>query len=217
MKNRKAAEEFWIDIITRMSPGNLNIEMYTKLFAGLSDKEFDTLMQSPDGLPFYSPNLADTTMSVTDLLKVADGLGVKIFERLWLIDPVTGVKYLTPKKYMVLMVQVRRQSQHLSKKKSVVKDSTRTDSLTGQGTGDSAASSISLPEVMITQSLGHLKGIEELLKVRGGDTVAIQAASRSIRDTGNFTLKAMNELDSRPTSTKTVRSLLLGMHLENNL
>jgi len=219
--SRAAATKFFIDKIDSIQPGNDNVEMYKTYFKGLSDKAFSTLMDKLESgeetLPFYIPPLKGKPLSIQTLLNVGDSLGIDFFQQLWLTDSITGVKYLTTQKYLILDIPVRRQSQHLMKGKSVSLNSKYTDNLTGQATGVSRSSRISLPEIMSLESAGHVKSIEEMIKVRGGDPVALRKAKRLLIDRGYYNLDEIAELGTRPISTETTRAFLLAMHLDNNI
>lgn len=221
MSNRKKAEKWFIEQITKLDPDSPNIKMYEEFFKDLSDKEFDKLMKDiEDGvvvLPYYSTNLSKKPMDISKILKLADDLGINFFQRIWLTDPVTGTKYLTPHEYLVIDLPIRRQQQHLVKGKSVVENSKYTDPLTGQPTGPSRSSRLSLPEIMILESAGHLSMIEELMKVRGGDNLAYREARRLMIEQGTYNLETIEELQSRPSSTETLKAFLFGMHIDNNL
>ena len=76
---------------------------------------------------------------------------------------------------------------------------------------------MSFPEIQVLASKGHEKTIEEMIKVRGGDTKAYRQFSNSVIQTGSGSLKNAGEAMGRVKSTETLRSFLLGMHLDNNL
>lgn len=219
--SRKKATNWFLNKINAILDNNKNVEMYKLYFASLSDKEFATLMGKLESgeviLPFYLSVLSKKKLTLKNLFIVADSLGLELFQKLWLVDEETGLKYLTYDTYLLARLPIRRQSQHLEKGKSVNKNSKFVDNLTGQGTGVSRVSRLSLPEIINLEAAGHVKGIEELMKVRGGDTEALRLAKRELVDNGEYSLKTIEELNSRPISTDTVRSILLAMHLDNNI
>ena len=199
MKNRKKAESVFLARISKLAKNQVNTEMYKKFFASLSDAGFAKLIKDiSEGvvLPFYSANMGDVPIEIKDVFAVGDDLGINFFERLWITDPVTGVKYLSTEEYMVIDMAVRRQRQHLVKGKSVNVDDRHTDSMTGQamGNGVSRTSRLSLPEITILSAGGHDSTVEELIKVRGGDTAAYRYSKRSTLDTGEYSLKVASEL-----------------------
>ena len=221
MANRKKATEWFIAQLKELGTNSPNIAMYEEYFKGLSDDAFDKLMQRLASgetiLPYYQSNLSKNKLTMDKILKLGDKLKINFFQRLWLTDPVTNVRYLSPHKYLILDIPIRRQQEHVTKKKSVAEHSKFTDAWTGQPMGVSAASKISLPELMILESSGHEKAIEELIKVRGGDVIAFRESRQKLIEQGGFNLKDIEDLGTRPTSTETLGTLLKSMHIDNNV
>lgn len=221
MSNRKEVTKFFLDAIEELQPGNKNVEMYRKHLNGLSDQVFEELMENMASgkvvLPYYSANLVDKDIEIERSLKVGKRLGIEFFQRIWMIDPVTNVRYLTNDKYFIIHLPVRRQSQHVMKGKSVAESDDFIDSLTGQASGASQTSRMSLPEINNLASLGCEKAIEELITVRGGNTEGFLFSKRSLLDNGEYTLKAVSDLGHEVTSTTSLRNLLYGMLLDSTL
>ncbi len=219
--NRKQVTDWFLTKLHDLQPNNKNIEFYKKYLNNLSDIEFTNLMEDlkteKKVLPYYCANLHDEDVPLENSLKVAKQLGLELFQRIWFIDPITKVKYLTPEKYFIIHLPVRRQVQHLEKGKSVVENSDYIDNLTGQPTNVSKTAQISLPELLTLDSLGLHKSIEEMINVRGGNELAFRDAKRSLINTGKYSLQQAKELNSRPTSIETLRSFLLGMHIDSTI
>lgn len=220
MKNRKLAESEFLKRIKAISTNDDNYNMYVEYFKSLSDAAFDKMvskLEQGDILPYYSANMGKNPVDITKVLKVGDSLGIDFFERIWMTDSLTGTRYLSADKYMIVDLPIRRQAQHLTKGKSVTENSRYVDELTGQPTGPSRTSRMSLPEIMILESAGHDSSIKELIKTRGGDNEAFRASRRQLMDTGEYSLDVMDQLNSRPSSTESLRAFLLGMHIDNNV
>ena len=220
-KNRKEAIGLFLKILDKLEKGNKNIKIYEEKLNSLSDVDFDNLMKKMLDrevvLPYYASNLVDKDVTIKNALAVGKELGIKSFQRLWLTDHLTGVKFLTPLAYKVMYSVVRRQSQHVTKGKSVVDSSKYIDSLTGQPAGASKSSRLSLPEIINLDSVGLHKSIEELINVRGGNELGFRLAKRNIINNGKYSLKSIEGLGTRPTSTETLKSFLLGQHFKSNL
>lgn len=221
MSNRKKATDWFIGQLKALAPKSPNIAMYEEFFKGLTDKAFGELMVKLEAgeavLPYYQSNLSKDVLTINQILKVADGLGINFFKRIWMVDPVTGARYLTNEKYFIVDLPIRRQQEHVTKKKSVAENSKFTDAWTGQAMGPSAASKISLIELMILEAAGHDKAIEELIKVRGGDIAAFRESRRKLATQGSYNLKEIEDMNTRPTSSETLSTLLKGMHIDNNV
>lgn len=220
MSNRQAFVDSILTDLEAILPGNLCTEVYRELFAGMSDEAFEKFVKRCEAgyiVPLIVPNLKGPQISVENNLKVGESWGHAFFQRLWLTDAVTGLAHLTPKKYLVIEWPMRRQQQTLDKKMAVPKDLSNIDDLTGQVTGDSKGSSITLPELQVLFSEGLNSNIHELIKVRGGDADAYAAYERSIINTGEVELEGIMDAGTRPKATTTVGSFLTAAHLRNNL
>lgn len=221
MSNRKAATEFILKYIDKLLPGSPNRERYEELFAGLSDKQFDQFMQQLESgevnLSIVAPNLGKQKLDLKRNLKIADELGHEFFQRLVLTDPTTGLSYLTPIKYMVVDLPVRRQVQLLQKKATIPENNKHVDELSGQSTGPSKGSKISFPELQVLYAQNLDNTITELIKFRGGDTKGFNAMNRSIYETGGVSIEHLSKAGTKVKSVTTLTTLLKAMHLDNTL
>lgn len=221
MANRKGAEEFIIKYIKKLDPTGINETIYINQFKVMSNKDFEVLMESLKNeefiLPIFAPNKGKVKLDTGRAVKVARELGHEFFERLRLTDPSTGEIYLTPIKYLVVALPVRRQAQLLSKKIKIPENNKTIDTLTDQATGPSKGASLSFPELQILVGKEMDKTIEELIKVRGGDSKAYYQFTQAVMKTGFGSLENVNKLESRVKSVETLSIILKGMHLDNNL
>lgn len=221
MGNRKAATAYLIETIDKLLPGSENGKFYQQQLGALNDEQFDQYMQrlesGEDVLSLIAPNLSEPKLSLERNLALADELKAPLFHRLWLTDAKTGQVYLTPRKYLVIDLPLRRQQQLLVKKIAIPKDNRHVDELTGQPAGESQGSSLSFPELQVLYAQGQDRSIEELIKFRGGDVKAFQALTRSVVETGGASQDAIKAIPTRVKSTETLSVLLKAMHLDNNL
>lgn len=221
MGNRKAATAELLRLIDMLLPGSDNAKLWEERLEKLSDTQFDAYMaklaSGEEILSLISPNLSKHKLSIQRNLAIADKLGHKFFQRLWLTDAASGTTYLTPIPYLVVDLPLRRQQQLLQKKIKIPLDTRHIDELTGQPRDESKGSSVTFPEVQVLNAQGLDRSLEEFLKFRGGDEKARQAMERSIVQTGHANQDAIKRTPSRPKSTETLSALLKGMHLDNNL
>lgn len=221
MSNRIAATEFIIKYIDKLLPGSENPKLLRQSLEAMSDEEFDAYMgkleRGEEIIPLYAPNLGDKKLSVERNLKVAEELGHNFLQRIWWTDPSTGMTYLTPERYLVILLPLRRQIQLLQKKISIPEDNKHVDELTGQPAGASASSKLSFPELQVLFSQGLDRSIEELIKFRGGDSKAFNAMNRDIIDKGGVSLDSVAISATKVKSTQTLSTFLKTMHLDNNL
>lgn len=218
-KHKKAADDF-IKVIDGFYKGGKNVKMYKELFDSMDDDAFEAFVKELDEkgkiLPFYYSNLDKERLDINQLFALSESLGIESFQRLIKTDPETGVKVKTAEKYLVLPAMIRRQKQHLMKGISVAKNSKYKSAITGQVMGVSRSSAISLPELFMLDAKGHDAAIKELIKVRGGDEESLREFRRSIIETGEASVDALDDLGSVPTSTESLRSYFFGMMLDSN-
>ena len=224
--NRSAAQAVILTYIRKMFPQEPkdkpgNYQMYEKIFAAMNDKDFDALMDDLESgkrhLYVVVPNFSENTMVPERNLEIADELGYDFFQRLH-IEGVDGEPdYLTPNKYMVVDLPVRRASQMLIKKISVPKHNKVIDALTGQPTGESKGAKISYPELQVCAAMGLDNCMVELMKYRGGDVAGNNALSGMVSKYGTANLKTLAPYASGVESTKTLKTFLTACHLKSNL
>lgn len=222
MSNREAFINSLLKDLDSILPGHGNDKFYRNYLEGLSAAQFGQLVDSIEKdefiLPLFSPNLNKAKLSLERNLDLGKKWGHEFFQQLWLTDPLDPTTtYLTPKKYLILDLPMRRQAQTLAKKMSVPLDDTHIDDITGQASGASKGSSVSFPELQMLYAHGLDAAIVELIKVRGGDNEAYRRFDKAIVDTGAGTLTEATAGNTRVKSVETLSALLKGAHLGNTL
>ncbi len=218
---RTAAEKVILEALSLLDPTGENTQLMKDNFSKMNDKQFDAYMQAiKEGKDYVSmvvPNMRKKRAITTDnTKKVAQKLGIQLEHQLWMVDPKTKLEYLTPIKYLVLHLPVRRQIQTLESKIAVAENNRKIDDMTDQVTRESGKSSISFPELLVLVASGQYRACEELMKVRGGDLAALNMSNTNIYSTGGFSLDAVASLGSRAKATETLSILLTAMHFDNN-
>jgi hypothetical protein len=149
---------------------------------------------------------------------LAERLGHDFFQRLWIGEHDGIPTHLTPVKYMVIDMPLRRASQMLIKKLSVQESDKTFDILSGQPTGEAKrGAKISFPELQVMAAMGLDKSITELFKYRGGDTKGRRALNAMINRHGTANLETLRHYAGGVESTRTVSTFLKAMHLSNTL
>lgn len=216
---RKRAQDKIIRTMNILDPSGDNGKRYAEMFDNMSDAQFKTFMSNiRDGkeqLFVYAPNMKNT-ITMRSIRNAADDIGLQLFERVYIKDEVTGKTYLTPHRYPILKLPIRRVSQYLMKKLSVPEGDSKTDLLTGQVIRPDKGSSVSLIEMQTLHGKGLDKTIIELIKPRGGDIHAYAELKSQLEETGSANLSDMN-IDSSPRSVTVADIYLKGMHLDNNM
>lgn len=202
-----------------MDPSKLNSNRYKKMLSNMSDKQFhDFMVNLRDNrfqLHLVAPNMK-INLTVKNMIKAADTMGLKLFHRVWMRDRATGRRFLSDNEYLVVQLPVRRQEQFIDKKMSVPDNDRTIDGLTGQVSWDSAACSITNPEIQILASRNMDASLYELVNVRGGNINSYAEMKRSLEENGEARL---NDLDPSSRTRVAVMGgvLLTAMLLDSNL
>lgn len=223
MANRKAATEVFLEGLELILPGSPNTKYYETYLNGLSDEQFEKLVvmieQGKLVLPMFNPNLSKPLLDVSRNIEIGAMWGHEFFEQLWITDPIDPtVTTLTPKKYLVLELPMRRQAQTLENKMAVPTSNEFIDDLSGQpmDSSESKGSALTFPELQVLNSEGLDAVALELLKFRGGDVDAYQALERTIIDSGSASMEQTDPGDSRVKSTETLNVRLRAAHIDSN-
>lgn len=220
LKGKRAKIESRIyQIMNDLDPEGDNTKRWKEFFKGMNDTKFAEFMElirkKEYQMNIIMPNMKKP-LRIPNLLKAAEHLGLKIAHRLWLTDKVTGRKYLTNEKFMVMTLPIRRAQQEWDKKLSVPSRDKTIDSLTGQVMGDDRAAAISHIEFQSLDVRGLKNTMIELMRVRGGDVTAYGDFKRQMQETGRVTLESLDP-STRVRSADVAKVLLNGMMLDSNL
>lgn len=221
--NRKAAVAELLAGLEEILPGSENTALWKAKLESMSDAQFEDFIKGLDQkttqISVIVPNFSQNKNNQIDVDRMLD-LGLKwghdFFQRLWMMGP-DGSYYLTPIKYLVYDLPLRRQAQHLIKKISIPEDNKSVDDLSGQPTGKSKGSKLSYPELQVMAALGLDHSIIEMIKYRGGDTKGFNAMNTTIAKTGTVSLAEIEPYAGGVESTKTLGTILTSMHLGNTI
>jgi hypothetical protein len=221
MSKRKEAEAFILKYIKALVPNSSNTDIYTKLFASMNDSAFEKFITDLESgarfLSIIEPNFSNSGLSVENNLAIAKDLKHEFFESLWIEGKDNMPTYLTPIKYLVVDLPLRRASQMLIKKISVPDNNKTIDTLSGQVTGASKGAKISYPELQICAAMGLESSLVELMKYRGGDTKGAVAYNGMISKYGIANLNTLSNYASGVESTTTLKTFLTSAMLKNTL
>lgn len=227
---RQQVTDFVVNAVSLMIPGDdYNPSVTRTRLEAMSDQEFDLYIRSlarpltdeekeqQEILPFVAPAFDETRLTMDNLMRTAEVVGLKLFERLWITDPQTGVTYLTPNELPVFDMMVRRQAQMLSKKSSIPEDARHVDEMSGQVTGASKGSKISFPEVQAQLAQGLDNTLMEEINVRGGNQAAQNEYDRQLIEHGEANIADVLVPGEVTKSTSNLAILYRGMMLDTNL
>lgn len=222
-RNRKGAETYILNMLNKILPNGKSVQIYKDMFKKMSDKEFEQFMldlkEKSKELVIICPNFGNKTIDTTRNLKIAkEDFNYDFFQRLYIGAQGDVPGYLTPIKYMVIDLPMRRHSQSLVKKISIPDTNSRVNFLTGQLADghDTKSARLTFPEVQLLAALGLDASLVELMKYRGGDIGGNNAMNAMIAKYGKANLATLSQYATGVESTKTFSSYLKAMHLKNN-
>jgi hypothetical protein len=221
--SRSKAESLILNILKEITPNlPFNVQVYKEYFAKMSDKDFSAfinrLEKGEEWLTIQIPNYSDTGASTENNIELAKKyFNYNFSQRLWIGSKDDQPEYLTPIEFIVTDIPVKRASQLLTKKISVPDDNKSIDALTGQVTGESKGARISKPELEILSAMGLENTAIELVKYRGGDNKGGIAFDGILSRYGVVQLDSVKPYSSGVESTKTLKTFLTCMHLQNSL
>ena len=222
INNRKLTETYILDSIQSLTPQSTeNRKLYENRFKGMTDEAFKRFMErlasNQEILMIVLPNHQEGGLSIENNLKIGDKIGHDFFTRVMVVGKDGLPDHLTPIKFMVIDLPVRRFSQTLDKKIRVPKNAKVIDSLTGQVTGDSKGAAITGPEVHILSAMGLEAPLIEALKYRGGDRQGRTAFNGLMSRYGTATLGTLDKYQGGVESTASLRTYLTAAMMRNNL
>lgn len=219
--NRKAFEEYVLTFMGKLTKGGGNRKIYERLFAQMNNKQMDEFVDKlEEGMPLsiWASNFEKAEkLDYEVLLKLSKEYGLEVEQQLVVYDLDTGIKSLTPIKYVVGTAEIRKQRQMQVKKLGVSKDDTKVEDLTGQVMGESRAAGLSIPEIQVLDNLGLSTLANELYNVKGGDLDALKVFRNELITTGKATTNAALKQGSGAKVLRTAHFILLGRHIQSNI
>jgi len=222
MGNRRAYEQLVLQTIDKLTEHKENVQFYKDKFASLkTDAEFEKFVNSiRDGeisLTIVEPNFSKKPVKSTkEIIDIAESLGVKIMQKLYVEGKKGMPTYQTEVEFPVIPVYIRRASQLLSKKISVPPHTRVRDLLTGQVTGESKGATVSGPENQLLGGMGALSSAIEMNKFRGGDLRGEAALVAMLSKYGRASQSVLDQFASGVQAASAVKTFLTAaMHRTN--
>ena len=215
---RKSVEEFFLKSVKNVN-SDTTYNILVEFFKSMDDKAFDVLMKKlrdkKEVLSFIIPHSESTKINEHKVINELKKLGVELEQRLTVKSEDFG-EYTTPIKFLLLDLPVKRASQTLDKKISIPKGKT-VSAMTGQVSGESQGSRLTMPETQITAGFSLNKTISELFVPRGGDLGSGNAMDAYLFKTGRVSLSEAKQFSTGVESTKTLKSFFTASHLRSTL
>lgn len=215
-KKRTQAEKIIIDYIGKLTDDE-NKQNYVRLFKSYTDKQFDKFMtdlrDKKNNLQVVVRPGETANITVENNFKLAKQLGYNFFQKLTFSGDRGMEDYVTPNKYLVYKLPIRRVAQLQSKKSAIPTSNKKIDLLTGQVTGQDRGAKMTFPELLLLEPLGLEDSLVELMKVRGGDLGAMNATDNMLYKYGRASLEEVLPHSTGVVSTRTVADIFKAAHI----
>ncbi|EBW9734617.1 hypothetical protein DQR70_06435 [Salmonella enterica subsp. enterica serovar Oslo] len=214
-KNRKAATDVCVKLMSDLYPGTENAELTRRYLDGMTNAEFDAyiteLREKRSVVTATVPNFDPKKFDEEHFLKFGKKHGVEFFHRLKVTDPDTGRVFTTPHRYMVIRDRVNRLQQMLEDKTSFPMDNSHVDELSGQVTNESKGARLSFPEINNLNAKGFRAFVAETIGVRGGNQKALRLFEAQLRSTGTASAAMALDASDGSKATHTLAAYLRAM------
>ena len=213
---RSKAEAYILSVINLLDPTGYNTGLYKTMFKGMNAGEFNLfkakLKSGETILQIIKKD--DNELNITQLVKIAEKLNIKLFHRISAPLPSGEGSYIGPVERKVLDMPVRRVSQDAAKGVHVPKGNKKRNPITGQGAGDSKGTNLTLPEMRILDGKGAHKVLEEFLSFRSGDLGAKVASEAYIEKYGTVRLSDLEQFNTISGATKMIKNYFQAAHID---
>lgn len=220
MAGKEKAVAIIRDYLKGVDPSGFNLKFYEKNVFSKSEKEFKVWMEKlRDGkahINIYAPDGSGVNLSFKRNLAFAKKKGIEIYENLHFERSGNIPPHITPIKYVVVPLYVRRQAQTWDKKNSTPPHMKSLNPITEQPTGVSQAAKMTQPESQLLASSGLENCLKEVLGARGGDSGANAALTGMLVKTGRATLNSLKGFSTGVGATKYIKALFIAAHLNLN-
>jgi hypothetical protein len=223
MANFKTArlnfEKKVFDLMAELDPGRYNENIYREYFSKLSDEQFKTfaynLYAKEDFNLFFETGLLDRKNALTlkKIRDIARKRGVELMEYVEFPYKRPGRPEDPPvsaAKIPVIYSAVRPLQQLLDKKNSLSSNTDQINSLTGQVTGSSKASTVGNMQTISLVTSNQMKAVKEMHGPRSDDLTAKLKMIDMIESSGDYDIDDINTRPGDKQALETMRVMLVG-------
>ena len=221
-EKRKATTEYILKELKAFLTDGITADAYEEYFNKMTDTEFHNYMLKLSKgeekitviVPPDNPSNVSTTKNIDILEK---RYKYSMWQRLIVKNQKDLPDEMTPIPYAIHYFPIRRAAQLLSKGISIPDSINKIDLSSGQVTGDSQSSKITLPEMNLLVGLGLEKTVKEAATIRGGDMGGLRALNGLLINQGRVSLQELEPYRTGVKSKETLNVYLKAMHIESTL
>jgi hypothetical protein len=221
---RAQFEKNIFDLFNELDPGGYNSQSYKDYFSSLTDEQIRTfaylLYKKEDFNLFFEVGLLDKKNAPTlkKIKQIAEKRKIDLVE--YVVFPYKRPDNpreapVSTTKVPVIHAVIRPLQQLLDKKNNIVSNTDSINTLTGQVTGDSKASSLSNMQTISLITSNQLKPIKEMLGPRSDELPAKLKMIDAIENTGDYDIDdiPLHSQDKQSLETMRVMLIAAGMRI----
>ena len=217
-KNRQQAEELIYKIYDTVDPTKTNSDYYRKLFATMTDKDFENFCRRR--LPFRFHNavfkVEPKMYDIIDAFKVLDK---PLLEKVKLPYVYTNAKGepVETQECMVLYIHLKRMKQMLTKKNNTAMNIEKRDMKTGRLIGEDKGGQETDKEFESLATMGLDWTMDEFARPKADALAASTQMSNTILANGFVSDKDLQVASDDSLGKNMLNAYLLGAHIASNL
>ena len=222
-KKRKKMENLIYKVFNELDPSGVNTKKYKQIFAGMTDKQFDSffkyLFENED--EYLRLDIVDYERDLTIEMceNAANALNIPLFEYLYMphISMDLNNIVVSKEKVPIIYANIKRTQQCLIKKNGLSTSISTRSSLTNQVTGGDKNGRESDLENSMLMSLGAVNCLRELNGPRADDMVMQQEMITEINKKGYVSIDELTNDVANKTTLNTTDVFFIGMSIKSDL
>lgn len=217
-QQRKKCEELIISYFDQLDKSKTNSDYYTKLFAEMSDAQFEKFMKKDYPLRFQMRQSV-TEPSMSDIQDSLKAINVPMLERISMPFIYTDKdgNPVYSKECLIVYDNIKKVQQFVTKKSKWALETGNRDMRTGRLIGNDKGSAMSDREFESLSTLGLEHTTYEFAKPKADAMLSKAAMNAAIAAKGYVSEEDLSNDADDSLARNMISAYLIGCHLENNL
>lgn len=217
-KQREQVEQLIIKYFDQLDKSKTNSDYYRKLFADMSDSQFEAFMKKDYPIRFQMRQSV-TEPSMSDIEDSLKAIGVPMLERITMPFVYTDKdgNPVQSKECLVVYDNIKKVQQFVTKKSKWALETGNRDMRTGRLIGNDKGTAMSDREFESLATLGLEHTMYEFSKPKADAMMSKAAMNSAISSKGYVTEEDLPNDVEDSLSRNMINAYLIGCHLESNL
>lgn len=217
-KQRAQAEELIYKVYDKLDPTHTNSDYYRKIFASMSDEQFKKFCSKR--LPFrFHEEAFKIEPKMYDIVDAYKILGVPLLERVNLpyVYKNKDGKPVQTQEALILVINMKRMKQMLTKKNNTAIDIDKRDMKTGLLVGHDKGGKETDREFLSLATMGLEYSMDEFARPKADAMAAMSQMSNVILSKGYVNDSDINVAKNDSIGKNLLNTYLIGAHIHSNL